>query len=490
VRTRLVVAALTACVPLFLPACGGGSGGGGSPGPTNTLFTSLTPVEPDAGTWRTWLLANGSAIRPAAPATSFSAETAAELAALNARAAARTPAITDNVDAWNLGTCKKWNEFQRGLIVARSTNPPKAARGFGLVATAMYDSMVAVYDAKYHWLRARPNALPGGPLIYGPQEDSPSHPSTRAALSAAANVVLKHLFPLDAAAIDQMLVDAQNADLDSGTQFQSDVDAGVAIGNAVAALAIAHAAADHGDDAQPTYTINPVPGHWSPGPGEPATGPLLPGWGAVTTWVLSNGSAIRPPGPPAYGSTEWNFFRDDVLNVQLTLTPERQAIATFWADGPGTVTPPGHWTQIAVDECASRGLTDVRTARVLALLGVAQHDAFVACWECKYAYDCIRPVMDIRATVPGQSAFLPFITPTPHFPSYPSGHSTTSGAASQVLGALFPDSAIDFALMGDEAKDSRLYGGIHYRFDNDVGANMGRIIGGFVVDLAGSDGSD
>jgi hypothetical protein len=154
------------------------------------------------------------------------------------------------------------------------------------------------------------------------------------------------------------------------------------------------------------------------------------------------------------------------------------------------VTPPGHWNQIAVDACVADGLNDVRTARVLALLGVAQHDAFVACWDCKYHYDCIRPVMDIRATVPGQEAWLPYLTPTPHFPTYPSGHSTTSGAASQVLGALFPDRGIEFALMGDEAKDSRLYGGIHYRFDNDVGANMGRIIGGFVVDVAASDGSE
>ena len=484
--TLLTAAAACAAFSLF-PSCGRS---GGSTPPTDTLFTSLDPVEPTAGTWRTWLLASGSAIRPAAPFTSFSAETQAELAALSVRAAARTPAATANVDAWNLGTCKTWNEMQRQIVVARSANPPKTARAFGLVTTAMYDAMVATYDAKYHWLRARPNALPGAPAIHGPQEDSPSYPSTRAALSAAAAAVMKAQYPLDVAAIDAKLQSALDADLDSGTQFQSDVDAGVAIGNAVAALAIAHAAADHGDDPQPTYTVNPAPGHWSPGPGEPATSPLLPGWGAVTPWVLSSGNAIRPPAPPVYASTEWNFFRDDVLNVNLTLTPARKAIATFWADGAGTVTPPGHWNQIAVDECTTRGLTDVRTSRVLALLGVAQHDAFVACWDCKYAYDAIRPVMDIRGTVAGQSAWLPFITPTPHFPTYPSGHSSTSGAASQVLGALFPDAAIDFALMGDQAKDSRLYGGIHYRFDNDAGMNMGRIIGGFVADIAASDGSD
>lgn len=486
-RTRLVVAAAVAAPVFLFSSCGRS---GGSAPPENVLFSSPTPVEPTAGTWRTWLLASGSAVRPAEPPTSFSAETASELAALSVRAAARTPAVLANVDAWNLGACRTWNQLQRAIVVARSANPPKTARAFALASTAMYDAMVAAYEAKYHWLRARPNALAGAPAPYGPQEDSPSYPSVRAAVSAAAAAVLKAQYPLDVAAIDAKLQSALDADLDSGTQFQSDVDAGVAIGQAVAALAAAHAAADHGDDAQPAYAVNPAPGHWSPGPGEPATSPLLPGWGSVETWVLSNGSAVRPPAPPVYGSAEWNFFRDDVLNVNLTLTPQRKAIATFWADGAGTVTPPGHWNQIATDECVAEGLNDARTARVLALLGVAQHDAFVACWDCKYAYDCIRPVMDIRSTVAGQSAWLPFITPTPHFPTYPSGHSSTSGAASQVLAALFPSRALDFALMGEEAKDSRLYGGIHYRFDNDVGLNMGRVIGGFVVDLAASDGSD
>jgi membrane-associated phospholipid phosphatase len=456
--------------------------------PTSVPFSSATPVEATAGTWQTWLVGSVTALRPPAPPASFSQQASDELAALVARAAARTPAILTNIDTWNLGACKAWNELQRALIVSRKPAPPLAARGFALVSTAMYDAMVVAFDAKYAYLRARPNALAGGPSIYGPQEDSPSYVSTRAAISAAAAAVLKQLFPLDVAAIDAELLDATNADLDSGTQFQSDVDAGHAIGNAVAALALARKATDHGDDPQPTYTASGLPGRWAPGPGAPATPPVLAGWGSVTTWVLPTGSSVRPAAPPPYGLALWNAQRDDVLNVNLTLTTERKAIATFWADGGGTVTPPGHWCQIAVDEGFSRGLNDCRMARMLALLGVAQHDAFVACWECKYHYDIARPVTEIRATVAGQGSWSPFIV-TPHFPSYPSGHSTTSGAASQVLGALFPDKAITFATMATEAKDSRLYGGIHYRFDNDAGLDMGRIIGGLVADMAAHDGS-
>lgn len=483
-RAFLTAAAL-AGIGVLACACGhvGSSSGDGV-----VLFSSPNPVEPTAGTWQTWLVTDVPALRPAAP-PAFSSQTQAdELAALRARAGARTPAILANIDLWNTGTCKVWNEFQRSLIISRKPAPPAAARGFALVSTAMYDAMVVAYDAKYLYRRARPNALPGGPVLYGTQESSPSYPSGRAAMSAAAAAVLKALFPADAAAIDQKLLDAKNADLDAGIQFQSDVDAGVTVGASVASLALARKSADHGDDPQPTYTASGLPGRWAPGPGAPATPPVLPGWGSVATWLLPNGSSIRPGAPPTYGGALWNAQRDDVLNVNLTLTPERMAIADFWADGGGTVTPPGHWNQIAVDEGVAHALTDCRMARMLALLGVAQHDAFVACWECKYHYDVARPVTEIRATVAGQAAWLPYIT-TPHFPSYPSGHSTTSGAASQILGAIFPDRAIAFAQMAGDAKDSRIYGGIHYRFDNDTGLDMGRIIGGLAADVAAQDGA-
>ena len=200
---------------------------------------------------------------------------------------------------------------------------------------------------------------------------------------------------------------------------------------------------------------------------------------------------MRPAAPPAYSATgpnEWTLQRDEVLNVTNTLTTARKNIATFWADGGGTVTPPGHWNQIAVDTAVLDGLKEPRMARMLALLGAAQHDAFVCCWECKYFYDIERPISAIRDDVAGQSAFLSFIA-TPPFPSYPSGHSTTSGAASQILGHLLPTHAISLAMQATEAKDSRLFGGIHYSFDHDVGFDMGRTIGSLAIDAAASDGS-
>lgn len=479
-RIPLAVLALAA-VP-FLAHCA--SSGGSS----SVLFTSLTPLEPTAGNWSPWLVSSVVALRPPAPPESFSPTTRAEMDDLRARAAARTPAEEANVDYWNGGTARRWNEIQRGLVAARAVNPPRAARGYALVSMAMYDAMVCAWDAKYVYLRARPSALANPPATYGPQPDCPSYVSERAAMSAAAASVLNYLFPADLGAIAAHLADAQEADLDACIQFQSDVDQGVALGQAVATQVLAYAAADHGDDPQPVYVPSGVVGRWQPTPPGLVASPLLPGWSVVKTFLMPDGGALRPGAPPAYGSNEWNLQRDQVLSVNMALSAERQAIALFWADGGGTVTPPGHWNQIAVDKAVGAGFDECRMARMLAALGAAQHDAFVACWECKYFYDVERPITTIRRDVGGQGAWLSFIA-TPPFPTYLSGHSTTSGAASQMLGFFFPEDATELAVMADEAKDSRLFGGIHFTFDDDVGLSLGRSIGTLAIVRLARDGA-
>jgi hypothetical protein len=228
------------------------------------------------------------------------------------------------------------------------------------------------------------------------------------------------------------------------------------------------------------------PGYWIPTPPAYVANPLEPNCGNWRSWVISNGQALRPPTPAAYGSAEFNVQVHEVYDVNQTLTPDRLAIAHFWADGAGTFTPPGHWNQIGVDMGVNTGLNEPRMARMLALLGMAQADAFICCWDCKYAYWSVRPVTAIRATI--DSTWLPPIV-TPPFPSYPSGHSTTSGAASAVLAYIFPDSAENLRRMATQAMNSRLFGGIHYGGDNITGLNLGATIGERVVQVGDRDGS-
>ena len=197
-------------------------------------------------------------------------------------------------------------------------------------------------------------------------------------------------------------------------------------------------AQNDGADAVWTGTPPVGPGFWIPTPPAYVYPPLEPLAGTWRTWNVESGSQLRPGPPPAYGSAQFLAEMNEVYSVSLTLTEEQKRIADYWADGAGTVTPPGHWNVIALDLLRTAGWPTLRTARLFATLNTAQADAFISCWDTKYAYWSLRPVTAIRRLIdPTWSSYIV----TPPFPSYTSGHSTTSGAASTVLAAFFPGKA-------------------------------------------------
>ena len=126
--------------------------------------------------------------------------------------------------------------------------------------------------------------------------------------------------------------------------------------------------------------------------------------------------------------------------------------------------------------------TEVRAARAYALLNMAMHDAAVATWDAKFAYYNPRP-SQLDPTIKTLMGL-------PNFPSYVSGHSTYSASAAAVLSYLFPAQAASFTAMADEAAISRLYGGIHYRSDIEVGKALGTRVGGYAVSFARLDGAN
>jgi membrane-associated phospholipid phosphatase len=160
-------------------------------------------------------------------------------------------------------------------------------------------------------------------------------------------------------------------------------------------------------------------------------------------------------------------------------------------------TPPGHWISIALAELNREGAGLSRQADVLARLGIAVADAFIACWHDKYAYRLVRPVTYIRRSF--DPAWTPLLS-TPPFPEYPSGHSTVSGASAEVLSALFgedhafedrtptseglpPRRFASFRAAADEAGISRLYGGIHFRPAIESGLEQGRCVAAHALSL-------
>ncbi len=442
-------------------------------------------VDPGAGTWRTFVL-EGPSLLHLVPRPKDAAQLDAELAEVEAWAADDAPETLTAIDQWKAGTAVTWNALERRLVAEYSVSPPEASRIFALTSVTMYDAMVASWAIKYAYLRATPAARSSRVRVRGSASVSPSYVSERAALSSAAAAVLTALFP-DArypkasSTIEALLGSAVKSERHSGAHFRSDITAGVELGRRVAELVIGRARADGADRAAEGYVPSQVRGRWEPTPsrdGSLNSSPLLPGWGRVRTWVLASGDAIRPSAPARIGSEEWTAQIEAVHRTSHRLSPQERQIADKWVGGAGTATPAGMWNALACDLGVADGMSEPRLVRMLALLGVAQADAFVACWDSKYAYDCCRPITAIRETIDAKwQSYLE----TPPFPSYPSGHATTSSAAAQVLSFQMPGHGVELMAMADQATDSRLLGGIHTPQDNDVGRQMGRLIANGVI---------
>jgi membrane-associated phospholipid phosphatase len=259
----------------------------------------------------------------------------------------------------------------------------------------------------------------------------------------------------------------------AGVNWLSDVEQGLILGRAVADRVLAQAATDRSDA---SWDGKPLTGscYWKPTPPGFTYPPLEPLWGRVRPWLLVSGDLVRPARTPACGSGE---ERDQMLEVYRTgnnLTEEQKRIASFWNDGPGTVTPPGHWAQIALNLIERYSINTPRAARLLAYQGVASMDVGICVWDAKFAYWSLRAVTYIQDYV--DPNWTSFVT-TPPFPGFVSGHSAFSGASATVLGYMVPQEKTALQAMAAEAALSRLYGGIHIRADNEVGLTMGRRLG-------------
>ena len=434
-----------------------------------------------AGEWRTWVIANGSSVRPPAPP----ANNAVEIAEIIAMQETVTPAENAMIQRWNTLPTSVWHERALDLFGfywillpdLRLATPARSARAFALLHVAMYDALVATWDAKHAFGRRAPPTADSRVRALVPVSDVPSYPSEHAAAATAAAAVLTYLFPNeDTAGFTALAREAGEARIVAGAAYRSDVDAGAAIGRAVAAAVIAYARAD-GSDAPWSGTVPSGSTVWRPTPPRmvelpfDATAPL---W---RTWVITSGSAFRPPPPPAMGSPTFNADLDELRRLSTSRTAAQADTARFWA----SESPSSRWEVFMRDEIEHRGLTPMRAARALALASVATYDAMVACWDAKYAYWLLRPVSADPA--------IRTVFSTPPFPSYPSGHSTLSSAVAEVFAELFPDAADFYRRKAFEASMSRILAGVHYRFDVLAGEHLGMLVGEAVVEWARADGS-
>lgn len=341
----------------------------------------------------------------------------------------------------------RWNQLARDLVAAERTAPPMAARYYALLSVAQQHAVEAAH------------------ISGRGQGAAQLHEAVRAAVVSASAEALAYAFPAHTA----MLRATERADIETIAAHATrgdDLGKARRLGADAAKAVILRAATD-GADAVWTPDIPSGPGKWTMDPGIGM--PLLPLWGSVRPWLLARGDQLRPAPPPAFTSTAYRDALAEVRRISDTRTPEQLRIAEFWSDGAGTVTPPGHWNAIAADLAERYHLDEERATRMFALLNMAEMDAGIACWDAKYTYWLIRPSQaDPRITTP---------VGLPNFPSYVSGHATFSGAAATLLGEVFPAARPALRAMAEEAAMSRLYGGIHYRFDNEQGLVLGQRIG-------------
>ena len=418
----------------------------------------------------------------------------------------------DQEEAFKLSVVVEWNE---ALLAAVRNGPPRPTvitRSLYMVHRAMYDAW-SLYDDF-----AVPTLLDAN--LRRPMAERTLENKTRAINQAAYHTAL-HVFGAyeqNTAVFSRLM-----ADLGDGIIDTADTETPSGIGLSAAEAAIAAGQLDGSNAvnnyAQVTNALYPElytpvnsddpdadnspgnsgfdPSRWVPlrvpngnakdadgnaiiDHDDPSTystqGFLTPHWGGVTPFALTSGDQFRPPAPPQAGSGEpytdalgnettndaaYNAQVDEVLAVSGTLTDTQKVIAEYWADGPRSETPPGHWNALShgISERDQHTLDD--DVKLYFALNGALYDAGISSWDAKRVFDFIRPVSAIRNKYAGQmiqgwggpnrgtqtiaaEEWLPYQAltfVTPPFAEFVSGHSTFSRSASEVL-TLFTGSEV------------------------------------------------
>ena len=372
----------------------------------------------------------------------------------------------------------QWN-----LITVKATKTAKQNSNLGTRTEAI--EAIAVYDAV--------NAIKhiGKPYHYAVAATGPA--SAQAAVVQAAHDVLVNYFPEQKTSIDSAL----NSSLQAITEDHK--EEGEKIGSASAAAIIALRAND-GSSPLTTYAgpEKPAAGAYRPTPGK-----FVPGidveWGNVKPFLLQESKQFLPEPPPALNSDEYKKALNEVAEIggikSTKRTDDQTHIAQFYKQDAELTVNEG-LRQLAV----IHGTSLEQNALIFALTDIAAADARIEVWGGKYGYLFWRPVTALNAEADGSvkdySKWTPLLN-TPAHPSYPSGHSATVTAGYEVLKRFFgdknhlelhtttagePNRTVE-SLSDVEAENgnSRIYGGIHYAFENTAAQNVGRKIAAYVL---------
>ena len=387
------------------------------------------------------------------------------------------------------------------------------------VNTEGYRGPVAARAYAYVGLTAYEAALPGmagyqslGTLYPGlilPKVPAIENYNLPVALNASYFTILERLFITAPETIKDKLnalkINWQNElveGLDSLT-YESSMDYGTAIANAIyhwsSTDTLGFEANLH--NYERNYKPPAGPGKWVASAKFPMP-PLLPYWGSTRTFIIQPEKYMAKE-LPEYSVEPNQFYHTQALEVLTLSTPlaaESKWIADFWNDDrPGlTFTPAGHWLAIANQVIEKEKPSIEKTLETYLRVGFALSDAMVACWKSKYHYNVERPETFIQKNL--SKNWRPY-SPSPSFPSYPSGHSMMGAAAARVLTNMYGENykMMDYSHQGltefttkargfksfeemsNENALSRILMGVHYRMDCEEGLRLGDMIGNEIV---------
>ncbi len=372
------------------------------------------------------------------------------------------------------------------LIARNRQGPTRASRLYGIVGYAML---------------AASGERPTFMSLIGDAVDVPAATDEiddSIAAVAAGTTAVRKLMPtqLDRTTYAE-LRDRLLADLVASAPAGTDVRASISRGGKAVAAVLARAKNDGLDDAlKVKYEQPQTTGAWVPTPPS-FQGAIDPGWGTLRTYLPSTGDCALPSPPRSSDAANpFGEAANEVADTATALTEEQKSIARFWDDGRGrSSTPSGHWMEIAARATEATLLSATDTITLFGTLSIALADGVIANWREKYKWSVERPVSVIARTDSEWNSYLP----TPAFPEYPSGHSTISRIAADVLTELVgdwsftdpgwglapgsrkkfeisPRSFTSFRQAADEAGLSRVYGGIHYPFSIEAGADLGACV--------------
>jgi hypothetical protein len=377
-----------------------------------------------------------------------------------------------------------WNEIAMNTLASNNVNPFEAPRVAATVQLAVFEAV---------------NAVVGRYEPYLWTVSAPAGASAEAATVAAAHAVLLHYYPGSAAAL--------NAERDASMSLIADGQAkadGIAVGIEAAAAMIARRTGDGSAPPQFFPPSSAAPGEWQRTPSCPAPGGILFHWQNVLPFGIESSQQFRSLPPPALQGGAYAKDFDEVRTVGALASPNRPEALTQVARFYNAALAAAVWNSVARQIAVRRSTPLSFNARAFALLNMAISDGLVSSMETKYHYRLWRPETAIHdADIDGNhktaadDAFAPLIA-APCFPSYPSAHASGSYAGRAVVQRLFgrrghdltlttaalPGVALhytDLADITDDIDNARVYGGIHFRFDQRAGARQGRAVGAHIL---------